>query len=130
MKDLEAENRMLREQIELLQEKVRALGGSPNEDTLDIYCRLFKFGRQEATLLWLLHKRTFVSHEAIHVCIWGSDPIESMVKAVQVKKHCLKKGLSKYGIEIGVSWGSGYYMTKENKDKLTQLYNNETGVTQ
>lgn len=130
MRDLEAENKMLRNQIEGLEEKVRALGGSPDLQVLDIYRRIFKIGNMEARLLHLLYKRQLATHEAIHCTFWGDDVVDCPAKNVQVRKHHLKTALAKHKIKIEVYWGVGYYMTREDKDKVKKLYDNATGETQ
>ena len=78
----------------------------------------------EAKILGMLYRREFVSRESLYIGMHGDRPENKQPdspKTLDTQVCLLRQVLRKYDIKISTAWGSGYYMTKENKAKLKEL---------
>lgn len=130
MTDFEAENKKLRDHISHLEEVIKIISCLNEPDKLFTYRVLFNLQRKPAQFLLLLEQRYIVTHEALQQILWPDDPTKNPDDLCKIYKWRVQRSLKKYDIHIRTDWGVGYYMTKENKDKLKKLYKNATGDTQ
>lgn len=80
---------------------------------------------REAQIIGILFKREEIHLDGLTMCLWGHLPFSQQpaepVATIKTTVFKVRRVLKQYDIEIGTRWGSGYYMTKENKARLQAL---------
>ena len=111
---LEAENEMLREQVEHLKKSLGAEIEIP---------MVFGLTKQEAVIFGCLMKMKACTKENLYNALYGITLTESEVeiKIIDVFVCKMRPKLKSFGISIDTVWGQGYSMGAESKKKAQEL---------
>lgn len=111
--------RQLRERIEELEETIRQLlkkeGSRPDSD----YCLALRITKRENEVLQVLLSNRTVTHDFLIESVFREeDEVQYERSTLNVFVYKLRKKLRPIGVEIKSIWGSGYYITQEDKQVL------------
>jgi DNA-binding response OmpR family regulator len=91
-----------------------------------------KIPRNMSALLTMLLKREIITRDGALLAIysgmpnaWDQEPDKQIIDVFICK---LRVRLSKYGIKISCKWGFGYFIDRENKQKLRELIASHRGA--
>ena len=110
---------LLEDELANAKEKIRQLSGTADIDPMTGH--LFGLARSEAVILALLLAKNSCTREQFMNAIYDDPDDTPQTKIIDVFMCKLRKALKPLGIEIDGIWGTGYYMTQENKDKFHAL---------
>ena len=81
-------------------------------------------------LIGMLLARPSITREAAYTALYGGRPEadQPMEKIIGTRMCQARKALTPHGIAVKTVWGSGYYMTGENKAKLRALLDEEKRI--
>lgn len=111
---VEAENDLLREKIARLESLLGMRMVSPIE---------FGLTGSEARVFGVLMNRDLATRDAMMTALYANkaDDDEAEIKIVDVFVCKMRKKLKPFGIQIGIQWGQGYYLTPVMKDKVRAM---------
>jgi two-component system cell cycle response regulator CtrA len=112
----------LRAQLDEAQETIRQVA-SASQITTETYIGVAKLTRKEAAIVAAIVKHGSATKSAIYHALYGGldhrDQREP--KIVDVFVYKVRKKLRRFGIQIGTTWGTGYYMDAENLARFRAL---------
>jgi hypothetical protein len=84
---------------------------------------IIKVSRTERILMELLLKRNMLTREVAWGILYGHRPDadQPQYSVISSTIHHLRNRLSRHGVKITTEFGTGWYLTDENRKKLEQL---------
>ncbi len=110
--------RTLEEALYRIEELERLLDAKPSRPPL------WRTTKMEWKILHILLSRDLARHDALFTLLYGGDS-ERGYEIIKVYVCKLRRKLAWLGVQIHVQWGEGYYMTKEDKEKVQRAMENE-----
>lgn len=124
---LEAENDVLRTQVEDLQFRIVDLEGIVRSTRGDVpVC--FPLSKRESQLLGVLMIRPGVVTKDMFLTAMYGGMNEPDLRIMDVYICKMRKKLARFGIKISTKWGVGHFLTKEMKAKVREYHNMGTAV--
>ena len=107
----------LHDQIDELQERVKQLEDMLAGDCGSIYMQELSPAEQRTLNCLMKHERPSI--EMLYCAtVPYSNQGETDARAIQVRIHHVRRKLKPYGVHVHLSWGRGYFMTPDDKEKL------------
>jgi DNA-binding response OmpR family regulator len=84
---------------------------------------IIKVSRTERILMELLLKRNMLTREVAWGILYGHRPDadQPQYRVISSTIHHLRNRLSRHGVKITTEFGTGWYLTDEDRKKLEQL---------